>query len=367
MASTPCTRCGRTLPPDVVRDLSRGTRCPFCAALLERPKSEARARTRTPTGRASVLASTIAGHTTGSQASPAAPPDPTAWLSSLLRAKAWETSPAVPAVEAPAPTIASATPAVPLEVAAPPAPSPPVEAAAPPPAVEAHTPPPTPIEALPELPQTAFDTSGPVQAAPAQPPPPTVEDAPPPRVRTSAAPLAAASDLETDAVPVVPVARNGRVLIALGAVALGVGLAVVLRASPAEVPPAPAVTEPAPAPAPAAAPEAPAPAPAAPQPVAAVQEPKRPEPTETAPPPAAEKTDEPRAHHHHEASAERADAPAPAADDGPNYRAQAQALEKEGKIAEALAAYQQALGQAKRAGERQRIARRMYDLTHPGE
>jgi hypothetical protein len=109
--------------------------------------------------------------------------------------------------------------------------------------------------------------------------------------------------------------------------------------------------------------QAPAPTPEAPQPVAAAPEPKRAGP-ETAPEP--EKTDEPRAHHpRHEASEESAEAPA--ADDGPSYRAQAQALEKEGKIPEALAAYQQALGQAKRASERRRIARRMYDLTHPGE
>ena len=246
MSWTPCTRCGRTLPPDVVRELEWGTRCPFCAAVLERPRTDSRLRTRTPTGRASVLASTIVGHTTGHQASPA-PPNAAAWLSSLLRAKAWETSPAMPAVgaapPAPAPTVASATPSAPLAIVTPPAPlqtaaSPaPLETPAPP-APDAHRPPPTPIEALPELPVTAFDTSAPKQIAPllAAPPPVGAAPSPTPPADAVAAPRAPASDLETDAVPLPPVAQRGRVLFAVGAVVLGGALALVLRGSPAEAP-----------------------------------------------------------------------------------------------------------------------------------
>src|SRR4051812_19535216 len=161
MPAPPCTRCGRTLPPDVLRELDGGTRCPFCAALLQGPRTDPRPRAATPTGRASVLASTIMTHT-GNQAS-AAPPDAAAGLWLLLSAKAWQTPPAVPAGSAAAaePTVASAPPAAPVDPAALV-----VEPAAP------SAPPPPPLEALPELPQTAFDNSGPVQAAPAATPPP---------------------------------------------------------------------------------------------------------------------------------------------------------------------------------------------------
>jgi len=173
------------------------------------------------------------------------------------------------------------------------------------------------------------------------------------------------------------------VLFAVGAVVLGGALALVLRGSPAETPAAPASTELA---VPAAAPASPEPVaqPAPPAaPVAALAAPVAAAPAKETPPPAPVEigldpggiarlraqtphADEPRPRHHHHEHAEESPE-APATDDLAKYRNLGLSLEMQGRPKEALAAYQQALAVATRSRDRQQIARRMYDLAHPGE
>jgi hypothetical protein len=157
----------------------------------------------------------------------------------------------------------------------------------------------------------------------------------------------------------------------VGAVVLGGAMALLLRGPRAEAPPAPTASEAAPAaavvPAPAAV-EAPKPAaetveigldPAGPK--AEAKEAKPAAAPAASPAPAERRAPRP------ERERPTEDTEAPATDGLARLRAQAQAYAEQGKTAEALAAYQQALAAAKRSRDRQQIARRMYDLTHPGD
>jgi hypothetical protein len=336
VSTTPCTRCGRTLPPDVVRELERGTRCPFCAATLS-----------APTAKSSVLATTIIGHARALEGAPAsaapAPPEAAAWLNSLLKTIPAPAT-AEPAVEPPPP------PAPPVvEPISPPTPPVIAEAPPPPPPAVALEPPPPPAVAV-----SAERATEPDMAAVSEPPPVR------PARLTPAAPVLPVTELETDAIVLPPVAKTRRVLIAVGAVVLGGVMAFVLRGSSHEAPPAPVAAEPAP---PAVAPP-PVPAPKATESVEIGLDPATPKkaPAAEAEAPA---TERPAPRRERERAADTDEAPA--AGELAKARAQAVAYEKEGKVAEALAAYQQALALAKRTRDRQQIARRMYDLTHPGE